>query len=364
MTSRFLRLIDWSLLEFTAPLMIAGLVTMKSFDGGSDYFFWRQLLWVGVGISVFISASNIDWRIFNSGFIIFIYLGGLAVLLLLLIFSESSWFRWSAFAIQPSEPMKIFTALVLAKYFSRRHIEIAHLRHILVSAMYAFIPALLIFFQPDLGSAITFGILWFGMVLISGVSKRHLAALFILAAAVSIAGWFWFLEPYQKLRITTFLNPYIDPQGAGYNALQAQIAVGSGGLFGRGIGYGSQSRLEFLPEHETDFIFAAFAEEWGLIGSLILLTFFMLLIWYILFSKARSSGNFANFYSVGIALILIAHFVFHVGMNVGLLPITGLPLSFMSYGGSHMVSLFFGLGILSNMRKFSYNIAALEEDSA
>lgn len=363
MSVRILRAIDWPLLTLTLPLVIAGLITMKSFEGGSDYFFWRQLWWVLLGIAVYIATSNIDWQIFNSGLIVFVYLSGLLALAALPFVSETSWFRLPVFAVQPSEPMKIFTALILAKYFSRRHIEIAHFRHIFISAVYALIPALLIFFQPDFGSAVTFGVLWFGMIMISGVSKRHLTALLLLVMAISAVGWLWFLEPYQKLRITTFLNPYVDPQGAGYNALQSKIAVGSGGIFGQGIGYGSQSRLEFLPEHETDFIFAAFAEEWGLAGGLILIIFFTLLIWRVLTLRFIGSGNFEKFYSVGLALILIAHFVFHVGMNIGLLPITGLPLSFMSYGGSHLVSVFAGLGILSAMRKKNHGFAVFDHDS-
>jgi len=363
MITRAIRNIDWPLLALTSPLLIAGLITMKSFGGGSDYFFWRQLIWILAGVFAFVAAANLDWRFLNSGLIIFVYLAGLSALTVLLAFSETSWFNFPIFAIQPSEPMKVLTALILAKYLSRRHIEIAHFRHIAISAMYALAPALLIFFQPDLGSAITFGVLWLGTVMISGVSKRHLTALIIVIVGISAAGWIWVLEPYQKLRITTFLNPYIDPQGAGYNALQAKIAVGSGGVFGRGVGYGSQSRLEFLPEHETDFIFAAFAEEWGLVGGIILLVFFALLIWRILFSGSGLAGNFVNFYATGLALIMIAHFVFHIGMNVGLLPITGLPLSFMSYGGSHMFSLFAGLGVLSSLRKKNYIAMPIEDES-
>ena len=158
----------------------------------------------------------------------------------------------------------------MAKYFSRRHIEIANLRHILISGFYAFVLFLLVFLQPDFGSAIIIFIIWLSMVLFSGISKKHLLAVFLIGILAFGSLWFFVFKDYQKTRIISFLNPLTDISGAGYNAYQSMIAVGSGQILGKGVGLGSQSKLQFLPEYETDFIFAAFSEEWGFVGVLII----------------------------------------------------------------------------------------------
>ncbi|PIR69704.1 MAG: rod shape-determining protein RodA [Candidatus Niyogibacteria bacterium CG10_big_fil_rev_8_21_14_0_10_46_36] len=351
---RALRTIDWTSLLIIMPLLLAGLFTMKSFGGenASDYFFWRQIIWLALGLGVCIIFSQIDWRFFySSGFLIVFYAVGLLVLVSLFLANETSWFQFSFFAIQPSEFMKLIVVLLLAKYFSRRHIEITQFRHVLISGLYAAIPAFLVLMQPDFGSAIIFFIIWLGMVISSGIPFRYLALVLGVAVIMFVVVWMLVLAPYQKDRILTFVNPYLDPQGAGYHILQTQIAVGSGQMFGQGVGYGIQSRLKFLPEHETDFIFAAFAEEWGFAGALLLIAFFIILIWRLLGPARASSDNFIRLFSIGLSLIVISHFIVHVGMNVGLLPITGLPLSFVSYGGSHLLMLFLALGIWMNMRQ-------------
>jgi len=164
------------------------------------------------------------------------------------------------------------------------------------------------------------------------------------------------LEPYQKARVVTFLNPLKDVRGAGYNALQSMIAVGSGQIFGKGIGYGSQSRLGFLPEHETDFIFASFAEEWGLVGVFFIFLFYGIVIWRILRNAFMGESNFEVLFGIGLAILIMAHFIVNVGMNIGLMPITGVNLSFMSYGGTHMLVVYAGLGMLMGMRRYSHHV--------
>jgi rod shape determining protein RodA len=164
--------------------------------------------------------------------------------------------------------------------------------------------------------------------------------------------WAFVFAPYQKARILTFIHPLTDTTGAGYNALQSTIAVGSGGLFGKGIGYGTQSRLEFLPEYETDFIFAAFAEEWGFVGVVLLFFLFGVVFWRILLNAMRGSTNFEILYGLGVAIMFMSHFIVHVGMNIGLLPVTGTTVPFLSYGGSHLFTEFLSLGILVGMRKY------------
>jgi len=353
--------IDWTLVIAVIPLLAAGLVTMHSFVG-DNIFFTRQLVWIGVGFFLFFMASFIDWRFLRrSNVVVWLFAASSFLLLLLFVFGTVtkgalSRFDLGVFFVQPSDPIKLILIIVLAKYFSRRHIEIAHYRHIIVSGVYAFILFALVFVQPDFGSAIIIFLVWFGMVLVSGISKRHLIGLILLISLVFGLLWNVGLQEYQKERILTFIHPLTDLQGAGYHAYQSTIAVGSGGLFGKGFGYGTQSRLEFLPEYETDFIFAAFAEEWGFVGTLLLFVLFGIMLWRILISARAGATNFETFFGLGLAILLISHILVHVGMNVGLLPVTGITLPFLSYGGSHLVMEFLGLGMLMGMRAYRQEV--------
>ena len=369
MFRKFAKNIDWVLLAATAPIILAGLITMNTFgEAGRSYFFFRQILWLAIALGIFFAFSFIDWRFLKSGHLLFaLFVSSLAFLGMLFVFGTRfkgalSWFNLGIFSAQPSEPVKLLVILVLAKYFSRRHVEIADVRHIIVSGVYAFLPAALIFFQPDFGSAVIVGLIWLGMILVSGVSKKHLLLVILMGAVIFAFSWFYLLEPYQKMRVKTFVNPFIDPQGAGYNALQSMVAVGSGQLLGKGVGFGTQSRLEFLPEYQTDFIFAAFAEEWGLVGVSLLFFFWGLLIWRILKNASLGQGNFEKFFGLGLAIFLMAHFAVHTGMNVGVLPVTGVSMPFMSYGGSHLITIFAGLGILMGMRRYASNIQLDEKN--
>jgi rod shape determining protein RodA len=263
------------------------------------------------------------------------------------------WFNLGLFAIQPADPMKVVLVLVLAKYFSRRHIEIAHFKHILVSGLYALVPFLLVLIQPDFGSAIILFAIWFGMTAVTGISKKHLVIVFAVGIVAFLAMWTFVLHPYQKERIKTFLHPLTDIRGAGYNAYQSTIAVGSGGLLGKGIGFGTQSRLKFLPEYQTDFIFASFAEEWGFVGVVLLLLCYGVIIWRVLANASVAATNFETLFALGFAIFLMTQLAIHIGMNMGLLPVTGQTLPFMSYGGSHLVTEFAGIGLLMGMRKYA-----------
>jgi rod shape determining protein RodA len=354
---RFVR-IDWLLLFALVPLLSAGLITMKGFSE-EDYFFSRQIIWIGLAFFIFFIFSFIDWHFLKtSGLLLALFILSLIPLIFLLFAGEkirgaASWLHFPLFSIQPTDPMKLLLVLILAKYFSRRHIEIAHIKHILVSATYAAVPAALVFFQPDFGSSIVIGAIWLGMVMVSGISKRHFGLVFLAVGLIFAISWFFVLEPYQKNRILTFLNPYRDLRGAGYNAMQSTIAVGSGQFWGKGVGFGTQGRLEYLPEHQTDFIFAAYAEEWGFIGVLILFVFFGVVIWRILRLAYWGESNFERLFGIGLVIFLASQSTIHIGMNIGLLPITGVPLPFMSYGGSNLITIFAGLGILMSMRRYS-----------
>jgi rod shape determining protein RodA len=263
-----------------------------------------------------------------------------------------SWFSLGGFSFQPSDMMKLVVILMLAKYFSRRHIEIGNFKHIFISGLYALIPFILVFFQPDLGSAIIIFFIWFGMTLVSGISKRHLLIVMGGMIIAFVFLWSFVFHPYQKDRIINFIQPLSNIQGSGYNVYQSTIAIGSGQLLGKGVGFGTQSRLNFLPEYETDFIFAAFSEEWGFVGVIILFILLGLIIWRILHIALLGTTNFEILYGVGLAIYFMTHLIINIGMNLGIMPVTGITLPFMSYGGSHLLTEFIGLGILMGMNRY------------
>ncbi len=353
---------DWLMFGSAVLISLAGLVSMYGFGQGAS-FAERQIIWFGIGIGVFFLFSFIDFRFLRNTWVVtLVYAGALSLLALLFavgsVFNGAqSWIDFGAFAVEPADPAKLALILVLAKYFSRRHVEIAHLRHLIVSGAYMFLVFILIFLQPDFGSAVIVLGLWMAIVLIAGIPLRHILVLGAIGAAIGAALWFFVFEPYQQARIMTFLHPLADVSGAGYNAFQSTVAVGSGGLLGKGIGYGTQSRLQFLPEHETDFIFAAFSEEWGLIGTLMLLSLFGLLLYRLIENAKEGATNFESLFALGVASLFGVHMLIHIGMNIGLLPVTGITLPFMSYGGSHMLTGYALLGIVNAMRHYGRTVA-------
>ncbi len=350
--------IDWLLFASLIPLLGAGLVTMSSFVG-ENFYLEKQLISIGIALVVFFILSFIDFRFLRrTGVVVIAFVFACALLGGLFVLGHvskgaQSWFRFGTFGFQPVDMAKLVLILVMAKYFSRRHIEIANFRHILVSAVYAGIMLVLVLLQPDFGSALIIFSIWFGMVLVSGISKKHLLLVFVLGAVAFGGLWNFAFQPYQKERIRNFINPLQNVRGTGYNAYQSMIATGSGKLFGKGIGYGTQSRLKFLPEYQTDFIFSAFAEEWGFVGVLMLFVLWTVLIWRILRNASYGATNFEMLFGMGLAIFFMSHFIIHVGMNIGVLPVTGLPMPFMSYGGSHILAEFIGLGILMGMRRYA-----------
>ncbi len=349
---------DWYIVLSLIPILIAGLVTMNSFTGEGNLFS-KQLLWIGISFVVFLACGFIDFRFLRrTPVIVALYATSLALLISLFFIGHvsngaKSWINFGPFSLQPSDPMKLVLILLLSKYFSRRHIEIAHIRHIIVSGIYAGIPFLLVALTPDFGSAITIFAIWLGMVLVSGISKKHLALVFTIALVSFLGLWNFGFKQYQKERIMNFVHPLADIRGSGYNAYQAMITVGSGQVLGKGIGYGTQSRLNFLPEYETDFIFAAFAEEWGFLGVTIIFILYGIIIWRIILWATKGETNFETLYAIGLSIFIMTHMIINIGMNIGIMPVTGIPVPFMSYGGSHLLTEFLGLGILMGMAKYS-----------
>jgi rod shape determining protein RodA len=351
--------IDWILFTVALVLSGLGLLTMNSFQA-NDPFFVRQSLWIGLGVVAFFAAASIDWRILRrSGVAAGIYVVSVVPLVLLVglghaVKGAKSWISLGGLGIEPVELVALALIIALAKYFSRRHTEIRNIRHILISGVYALIVFVLVALQPDFGGAIIISLIWLGMVLVSGISRLHLATVFFVGLVVFGGLWTFGFKEYQRERILTFISPTSDIQGAGYNAYQSTVAVGSGEIIGKGIGYGTQSKLRFLPEYQTDFIFAAFAEEWGLIGIILLFALYALLFARILAIASRGATNFETLFAFGVLFYLLAHFTLHVGINMGVLPVTGTTIPFMSYGGSHVIVEFFALGVLCGMNRYSH----------
>ena len=349
---------DWTLLFPAIALSLIGMLTMSTFGKGASLA-PKQMFWLALSLGVYFVLSRIDVRFLRRTSVVMV-LYGIAFVLLALVLVVShpvmgarAWFSLGPISFQPADFAKFAVIVILAKYLSRRYVEISDFRHILVSGAYTFLLALLILVEPDMGNTIIFFSLWLGIMLVSGISKKHLAILGLLGIVAASILWFGGLKSYQRTRIISFLNPASDIHGSSYNAYQAKIAVGSGELFGKGIGYGTQSKLRFLPEYQTDFIFAAFAEEWGFVGVVLLLSVYALLFLRLAQIARESATNFDAFFTLGVLILFASHVAIHAGISLGLLPVTGQTIPFMSSGGSHLVLEFGLLGVVTSLAHFS-----------
>ncbi len=348
----------WPLFCIAATLSLIGIITMNTFGEGASLA-PRQLIWLGISTVAYLVCATIDMRFIRRAPVIvtaFVIVASLLAALLVIghaTLGAKSWFNFGFFAFQPSDPAKLVLIALLAKYFSRRHMEIGYFWHVIMSAAYAGSLILLILVEPDMGMAVIFTSVWFGMVLASGIPKKHLLIVFAAGLVLATGLWFGGLHEYQRVRILAFLNPAADIHGSGYNAYQAVVAAGSGQVWGKGIGYGTQSKLRFLPEYETDFIFAAFAEEWGFIGVVLVLLLYGLLLAQMLAFARRMSTNFDALFTIGVVILFLAHITVHTGINLGLLPVTGTTIPFMSSGGSHLVIEFAALGIITSLARYA-----------
>jgi rod shape determining protein RodA len=359
----------WPLYVIALTLSLIGIVTMNTFGNGTSLA-PRQLIWLGISSVAFFVCASLDLRFIRRTPVIVAGYIAVAVLLAALLvlghatLGAKSWFNFGLFSFQPADPAKLVLIALMAKYFSRRHMEIGHFWHVVVSGAYAGTLILLILVEPDLGMSVIFASIWFGMILVSGISKKHLGI--VLALGLIAAGGLWFggLHAYQRARIMAFVNPAADIHGTGYNAYQAVVATGSGQVWGKGIGYGTQSKLRFLPEYETDFIFAAFAEEWGFVGIALIFLLYGLLLFQLIAIARRMPTNFDALFTIGVAVLFLAHITVHIGINLGLLPVTGTTVPFMSSGGSHLLIEFMALGIVTSLAQHGRSVpreAALRE---
>jgi rod shape determining protein RodA len=350
--------IDYILIISVLLLTGFGLLSIYSFSisGGDFLNFKKQIIFLIIGIILMFLLTFFDWRAFQQNpylilILYFICLIALAGLFLLApqIRGVRGWYKLGFISVDPIEFTKIVLLILLAKFFSIRHIEMYRIQHILLSGIYIGLPIVLIFLQPDLGSALILIALWLGILILSGIKLRHFLILVLCGLLISVFSWSFLLKEYQKERVISFLMPQIEPLGASWSQNQAKIAIGSGGIFGQGFGNGSQTQNGFLSEPQTDFTFAAIAEEFGLVGVLILLVLFAVLIYKVMKIAILAQSNFPRLFASGFAIILICQIFIHIGMNLGILPVIGLPLPFVSYGGSGLIALFIGLGILQNI---------------
>lgn len=350
--------LDWPIILSVAFLAAIGLVSIYSSSISRDDFlnFKKQLFFLGTGFLLMFLFSFFDWRALrhNSYLVFGLYLASVISLIGLFFFAPEirgvkSWYRLAGISLHPAEFAKIVLIILLAKYFSAKHIEMYRLRHIILSGAYVFLPALLIFFQPDMGQIIILIFLWLGILVVSGIKMRHFLLLVLLFLLLFLFSWFTLLKDYQKERLMSFLVPY-DPLGVSWNQNQSKIAIGAGGVFGQGIGKGSQTQYGFLPEAQTDFIFAAIAEEMGLAGVSAVLLLFSILIWRLVKIAFSAKTNFSRLFGIGLSILLVSQLFVNVGMNLGIFPVIGIPLPFVSYGGSGLIATFIGLGILQNIK--------------
>jgi rod shape determining protein RodA len=350
---------DWVLIISALLLVSIGFVSLYSSSVGSGSFlnFQKQAIFFVLALFLMIFFSFLDWRIFREDSHLILFLYFISCLMLVGLFwlapeirGIKSWYKFGPLSIDPIEFTKIVLIILLAKYFSMRHIEMYKVRHIILSGFYVFLPAFLIFLQPDLGSVLILITLWVGILIISGIQVRHFLVLVLCFILLLGFGWNTLLKDYQKDRILNFFTPQLEPLGSGWNQAQSKIAIGSGGIFGQGFTKGSQTQYGFLPEPQTDFIFAAIAEEFGLIGVSILLILFSVLIWRIIKIAIDSKSNFPRLFASGFSIILISQIFIHIGMNIGILPIIGISLPLVSYGGSSLISTFIALGILQSIK--------------
>lgn len=347
--------IDWPLFLAILFIFVLGLFSIYSASPGK--LFYKQLFFGLLGFFIMFSAGFFDYRFLKNFFqpVTVLYLFSVVLLIAVLLFGNSirgsnSWFVFGNFTFSPSELTKLVLIIFFAKYFSQRHIEIYRFQHIIISGFYVFLPVILVLFQPDFGAALIFLIIWLGMMMAAGIKWKHFLVLILIAVFLFSLSWLYVLKDYQKQRILTFIYPQKDIAQAGYQARQSLIAIGQGGLWGKGLGRGSQTQLGFLPEVTTDFLFASFAEERGLLGTLLLLILFFFVLWRIIRIASSAVNNFARLFCLGFSFLLLSQITINIGMNLALLPVIGISLPFFSFGGSHLITSFLGLGLIQSIK--------------
>ncbi len=344
--------IDWPLFLALLALTVTGLVVLYSASGESWTMMNRQLGRLALAFLVMFIAAQIRPQTYLH-WTPWVYLLGLALLAAVLLFGDIGkgarrWLDLGVIRFQPSEMMKIVVPMMVAWYLAAKPLP-PRPGQVLVALVLIIVPVAMIAVQPDLGTSLLIGAAGVFVILLTGISWRYLAGLALVGAAAAPLAWFHFMHDYQRQRVLTFLNPESDPLGAGYHIIQSKIAIGSGGVWGKGWLNGTQSQLDFLPERSTDFIFSVFAEEFGLVGILVLFTLYLLVILRGLYIAAQAQDCFTRLLAGSLVLTFFVYLFVNVGMVSGLLPVVGVPLPLVSYGGTSMVTLMAGFGILMSI---------------
>jgi rod shape determining protein RodA len=356
---------DWGLLLLV--LLIAGIGVVNIASATASYalvetpYQVRQIYWIIIGLFLIVIVCSIDYHLFED-LSYWFYGISVALLLVVLLVGKSTmgatrWLNLGFISFQPSELMKIVIIMVYARYFNNSAAPGGMtVKDLFYPFLLLAVPVVFIMKQPDLGTAILVVLIAFSMILYVGVRIRTVVSLLLAAFPAVFLGWNYYLRDYQKARILNFLSPERDPLGSGYHIIQSKIAVGSGGLLGKGFLQGTQTQLRFLPEQHTDFAFSVFSEEWGFVGCLcVILLYLSLSLWGLNIAR-RCNDQFGSLLAVGVTAMLVWHIIINMGMVIGLFPVVGVPLPLFSYGGTSMITSMIGLGILLNvrMRRFMF----------
>ncbi|MDA2934487.1 rod shape-determining protein RodA [Acidobacteria bacterium AH-259-D05] len=343
---------------FLAALILALIGALGIYNAGveeGDYsLFARHLLWIGLGVGICFLVTSGDYHFLADHAFLFY---GLSTLLLVWILffgreinGSKSWLTFGGISFQPSEITKVAVILVLARYLSEISESYLRRRHFFILASLTLLPMILIILQGDLGTALMYLPILFGVAVVAGLKMRFLVGILMVSLCIAPLGWFS-LKDYQKQRILVTLDPGLDPQGIGYQSRQSQIAIGSGGLFGKGLGQGLQSQLGFVPEIHTDFIFAILAEEIGFVGSIFILMLYLLVLMRLILIAESARDRVGILIITGVASLIFFHVAINVSMTLGIAPPIGIPLPLLSYGGSSTVTTFAALGLALNVHQ-------------
>ncbi len=361
---RLLKNFDWSILFVALVLSLIGAMTIYSatrpiFDAAQQPFYLRQFYWIGFSLICFFLIISVDYRWFIKFAYIFFILGIILLIIVLVAgkkgMGAQRWISVGFLSFQPSEFFKIFFVVALSRYLSgiERNVALGFKELLKITLIFFLVPAILILKQPHLGTVIILFFIFLSMVITLGIRKK-IIVLTVIIGIISLpfmGNILWGeLKEYQKQRIISFVNPYVDPQGVGYHIKQSKVSIGSGGFRGKGYLKGTQGPLRFLPERHTDFIFSVFAEEWGFVGSISLFLLYLFIIMKGFDTVRRARDPAGSFLALGVTFMLSFYFIINIGMALGIVPVVGVPLPFMSYGGTALLSNFLFIGILVNVR--------------
>ena len=361
---RLIQNFDWSILFVALAISLLGVITIYSatrpiLDAEQQSFYWRQFYWIGLSLICFFLVISIDYRWFMK-FAYPVFAVGIILLVIVLVAGKKGmgaqrWIPLGFFSFQPSEFFKLFFIIAISRYLSdlEQNVTLELRELVKIILIFFFVPALLIFKQPDLGTLMILFFIFLSMIVTTG-AKRKIVVVAIIIGLISlpfIGNILWGgLKEYQKNRLIAFIDKDVDPRGVGYHISQSKVSIGSGGFLGKGYMKGTQGILRFLPEKHTDFIFSVFAEEWGFAGSIALFVLYLFIILRGFDTALRARDPAGSFLALGVTFMLFYYFGINVGMTLGIVPVVGVPLPFMSYGGTALLSNFLAMGVLTNVR--------------